>query len=79
MPELHLTLPFSPIETGSSITIFGVILVLAAVIPTAFLRCFITTGEKKPGREGRSMHEPIHTVETSELIGSPITRISDFN
>lgn len=85
MPEFHIILPVSAVEAGSctetySIAVFGIILVLAAVIPAGFLRCLITTGEKNPNwRQGRSIHELFHTVETSELIGSPITGISDFH
>jgi len=53
-------------------------LVLAADMTAGFLRPLITTDEKK-WRQGRSMLEQFHTVETSELIGSPITGNSDFN
>lgn len=56
---------------------FCIMLVLAAVIPAAFLSCLIPTGEKTWRQS--SMHEHFHTVETSELIGSPIIGISDFN
>jgi len=58
--------------------VFRTMLVLAADMTAGFLRPLITTDEKK-WRQGRSMLEQFHTVETSELIGSPITGNSDFN